>query len=92
MIILAYYLLAVNLVAAVVCFVDKSLAKRKRWRIREKTLFVLSAIGGSMGMYLAMKLSRHKTKHKRFMIGIPLIIIFQILLLTILIHKGIIHM
>lgn len=90
MIIFAYYLLAINIAAAIICFVDKHLAKKQKWRISEKTLFFISALGGSIGMYLAMKLVRHKTKHKRFMLGIPIIIILQILLLTILVHKGII--
>ena len=86
------YLLFVNIVSAIICFTDKLFAAKHMYRISEKTLFVLSFIGGSVGMYCAMKLCRHKTKHKRFMIGIPIIIFFQIILLTLLIYKGIIHL
>ncbi len=90
MIIFAYYFLVINIVASIICFVDKHLAKKHKWRISEKTLFTMCIIGGSVGMYLTMRLVHHKTMHKRFMLGVPIIIILQILLLTILIHKGII--
>ena len=90
MIIVWYYLAAINIIAAIVCITDKCLAIKDKWRISEKTLFLLSIIGGSLGMYCVMKLCRHKTLHMRFMIGIPIIIFLQIFLLTILIHKGII--
>lgn len=72
------YLLVVNFISIIVCVFDKSAAKRKRHRVPEKTLFLLSVIGGSVGMLITMKIIRHKTLHKRFMIGIPLIIILQI--------------
>ena len=53
-------------------------ARRKKRRIRERTLFVLCFLGGSPAMYLTMLAIRHKTKHKSFMIGIPLIMLLQI--------------
>ena len=90
MTIFLYYLAVVNIISAIVCFTDKILAIKHKQRIREKTLFLFSIVGGSVGMFFAMHLCRHKTKHKRFMIGIPIIIILQFALLTILIHKGII--
>ncbi len=71
------YFLSINLISVLVCIWDKQKAKKGGWRVPEKTLFVLCLLGGSVGMYLCMKTIRHKTKHKRFMIGIPLIIIFQ---------------
>lgn len=74
------YLLFINVIAVIVCFADKIKAKNGSYRIPEKTLFVISILGGSVGMYVAMKTIRHKTKHKRFMIGIPLIIFLQLLL------------
>lgn len=73
------YLLFINVIAVIVCFADKIKAKNGSYRISEKTLFAISVLGGSVGMYAAMKTIRHKTKHKRFMIGIPLIIILQLL-------------
>ena len=71
------YFLIINLLSAAVCALDKKMALSEGWRVRENTLFALSLLGGSVGMYLAMRLIRHKTLHKRFMIGIPLIIILQ---------------
>lgn len=58
--------------------VDKSKARKNKWRIRERTLFIVSALGGSVAMYISMRIFHHKTKHKRFMIGIPVIIILQL--------------
>lgn len=75
------YLIIVNIIAAGVCTYDKIQARRHGWRIPEKHLFLWSIIGGSVGMYATMQLIRHKTKHLRFMIGIPLIIVVQIVLI-----------
>lgn len=74
-------LLGINLFSIIVMFVDKGRAKKHKFRISEKTLFLLAAIGGSIGIYLGMFLFHHKTKHIKFTIGIPLIIILQGLLL-----------
>jgi len=60
---------------------DKTASRKGRRRVPEKTLFLLSLAGGSVATYFTMKIIRHKTKHKRFMIGLPMIIIFQILIL-----------
>lgn len=60
---------------------DKLQAKNGGFRVSEKSLFALSIIGGSVGMYTAMRLIRHKTLHKRFMIGLPIIILLQSALL-----------
>lgn len=71
------YFLAVSLITALITAIDKYKAKRGSFRISEATLFALAAIGGALGEYLTMRLIRHKTLHKRFMIGLPLIIILQ---------------
>ena len=71
------YFLAVSLITALITAIDKYKAKRGSFRISEATLFTLAAIGGALGEYLTMRLIRHKTLHKRFMIGLPLIIILQ---------------
>lgn len=71
------YFLAVSLITALITAIDKYKAKRGSFRISEATLFFLAAIGGALGEYLTMRLIRHKTLHKRFMIGLPLIIILQ---------------
>ena len=73
------YFLAVSLITAVITATDKYKAKKGAFRISEATLFFLAAIGGATAEYLTMRLIRHKTLHKRFMIGLPLIIILQII-------------
>lgn len=77
--IIAAYLGVISLVSALVCVYDKIAAKRApHRRTREATLLLLSALGGSVAMFVTMQLIRHKTKHAKFMVGIPLIIIVQI--------------
>ncbi len=75
---LLIYLLSINIVSVFVCVYDKHQAKKQGWRVSEKFLFALCLLGGNVGMYLTMQKIRHKTKHKRFMIGIPIIILFQL--------------
>ena len=72
------YFAVISLVTAIVTAIDKYKAKKGAFRISEATLFVLAALGGSLSEYLTMKAIRHKTLHKRFMIGLPLIMIFQL--------------
>lgn len=72
------YLGIVNAAGFILPAVDKRRAKKDRWRIRESTLFLISALGGSVAMYISMRLFHHKTKHKRFMTGIPVIIVLQL--------------
>ena len=74
-------LIIINVTSFLFCAYDKWASKRDRQRIPEKTLFLLSALGGSPVMFLTMRLIRHKTKHKRFMYGIPLILVLQIFLI-----------
>ena len=73
------YLLIISVVAFAVTLYDKWAAvKRPQERTRESTLLLLSALGGSMAMLLTMLGIRHKTKHLKFMVGIPIIIVLQI--------------
>ena len=78
--ILFYYLVLVNIIAFITIYIDKKKAIKHKWRIKESTLFLLSIIGGSLGTLLGMYTFRHKTKHKQFTLGIPLILIIQILI------------
>ena len=78
--ILFYYLILVNIIAFITIYIDKKKAIKHKWRIKESTLFLLSIIGGSLGTLLGMYTFRHKTKHKKFTLGIPLILIIQILI------------
>lgn len=72
------YLLIVNVLSFLLMHVDKQKARKKKWRIPESTLMGFAAIGGSIGAWMGMYAFRHKTLHKKFTIGIPLILIVQI--------------
>ena len=76
------YLLAVNIVTFLLYGIDKYKAKKGKWRISEATLLTMAAIGGSIGAWAGMRLWHHKTMHKKFKYGIPLIIIMQIALVV----------
>ena len=78
------YIAVISLISVIVCIYDKAISKKNRveLRIPEKTLLILSALGGSVAMYLTMQMVRHKTKHAKFMIGIPVIIVLQIALVV----------
>lgn len=73
------YLTVISLISIIVCIYDKVISKRERveLRIPEKTLIIFSILGGSVAMYLTMQMIHHKTKHAKFMIGIPVIILLQ---------------
>ncbi len=76
---LMIYLCAISLISIIVCCYDKFAAKHNpKHRTRERTLLLLSALGGSVAMLVTMCIIRHKTKHAKFMVGIPVIIILQI--------------
>ncbi|MCX7614285.1 MAG: DUF1294 domain-containing protein [Clostridiales bacterium] len=67
----------ISLIGFCLSAADKFAAIKGRRRIREKSLFLVAFLGGAAGMYLSMLLFRHKTKHKRFMITLPVIIVIQ---------------
>ena len=75
---LLIYLLLINLIGFFAMFLDKQKAKKGKWRIPEKTLFLFAFLGGSLGTTLGMNTFRHKTKHWYFKFGMPLILILQI--------------
>ena len=72
------YLVAMNVVTFFMYGIDKWKAKRSKWRISEATLLGLAVIGGSIGAWLGMRVWHHKTMHKKFQFGIPLIIVAQV--------------
>lgn len=76
------YLLLVNAVSFVLMLLDKYKAKNNLWRIPEATLMGVALIGGSVGSLIGMYTVRHKTKHPKFTIGIPVILVVQIVLLS----------
>ena len=74
---LLYYLLIINAAGFLLMLVDKWKAKKNRWRVRESTLLIVAALGGSVGSLAGMYLFRHKTLHLKFTLGIPLILAGQ---------------
>lgn len=72
------YLLIVNAIAFLLMLIDKQKAKKKQWRISEATLMGFAVIGGSIGALMGMRTFRHKTLHKKFAIGIPVILALQL--------------
>ena len=80
---LLLYLLIINAAGFVLMLEDKYKAKKNLWRIPEATLMGVAALGGSVGSLLGMYTVRHKTKHPKFTIGIPVILALQIVLAVI---------
>lgn len=77
------YLLVINILSILITVYDKISAIHRHWRVKESTLLIFSALGGSVCMYLIMLMIRHKTRHIKFMIGIPIIFAFQCILIFI---------
>ena len=72
------YLVFVNVIAFFVYGIDKLKARKGHWRISEATLLLLAIVGGSIGAWLGMKAWHHKTKHLKFMYGLPAILLLQL--------------
>ena len=89
--ILLGYVIIISICSIVACVYDKKISKlnQVKLRIPEKTLFIWSALGGSVAMYVTMRLIRHKTKHVSFMVGIPVIMVLQAALLVALVWLGV---
>ena len=79
-VVLAYFI-TVNVLSLVLFGIDKWKAKHDKWRISEATLLSVTAIGGSIGAWVGMKVWHHKTMHKKFKYGIPLVMVLQSALL-----------
>ena len=84
---LAVYLAVINLATFAVYGVDKRRARRGKWRVPEKTLFLLPLLGGSVGALLGMRMFHHKTKHWYFVWGVPGVLLAQIALAVWLLTK-----
>lgn len=81
---LLLYLLIINAAGFLLMHIDKQKARRRQWRIPEATLMSIALLGGSIGSLLGMYIFRHKTKHPKFTIGIPVILALQIVLALLL--------
>ena len=84
---IVYYFITLNIVTFLVYGIDKWKAKQGSWRISEATLLSLAVIGGSIGALLGMQVWHHKTMHKKFKYGLPLILLVQIVLIYVIIQK-----
>ena len=74
------YIVIINIIGFLAMYIDKQKAKRVSWRIPENTLFIITAIGGGIGTIAGMYLFRHKTKKWTFKIGLPVLLILDILI------------
>lgn len=75
---LTIYLIVINIVGLILMYSDKLRAKNHRWRISERTLFLVALLGGSLGSILGMFLFHHKTQHWHFVVGMPVILIVEL--------------
>lgn len=77
---LVLYLITINAAGLLFMLTDKIKAERGAWRISEATLMTIAAIGGSFGSYLGMQLFRHKTRHAKFTVGVPILMVAHAIL------------
>ncbi|MBX4258619.1 DUF1294 domain-containing protein [Clostridium estertheticum] len=82
-----YYVLVINLYGIFVMYSDKNKSRKGKWRTPENTLFTIAFAYGALGIFIGMRLFRHKTKHNKFVIGIPAILIVQIFIFFRYIYK-----
>ena len=82
--IMMVYGLVINLVGFVVMGMDKARARRRAWRMPERILFFVAAVGGAAGAWLGMYVFHHKTKHWYFVIGMPLLLLIQVIIVLVI--------
>lgn len=80
------YLIIINALGLLLMLADKLRARKKRWRIPEKFLMLVAIAGGSLGTMLGMYAFRHKTKHPKFSVGVPVMMIMQAVIVLILLY------
>lgn len=78
------YLIIINALSYLLMLVDKYKAKKNIWRIPEATLLGVALLGGALGCYIGMRTARHKTKHPKFSLGVPVILAVQIIIFVLL--------
>ena len=81
------YVIIINIIGLLSMFIDKYRAIKNKWRIPEKTLFLIAILGGSIGSNIGMRLFRHKTKHWYFVFGMPAILIIQLVIISLVLGK-----
>lgn len=83
---LVIYLVLIGIVAVAITVGDKNAAKKSKWRVSEATLMMTGLLGGALPMFVTMKIIRHKTKHMKFMIGLPLEIALHVALICVYLY------
>jgi len=81
------YLIFINLYGIYIMYIDKRRAKERKWRVSEKWIFLVASLFGSIGVIIGMKAFRHKTKHLKFILGIPSILLIQLYLIYYYFYK-----
>jgi len=81
------FLIILNFFSFIVVGYDKYQAKNRGWRVSERSLFLVALVGGAIGVYLGMRSFRHKTRHRKFSYGIPVLVIFNLLIYIFLLNK-----
>lgn len=81
------YLVIINFIAFLLTYYDKKASKTYLKRVKENTLMLVSVLGGSVAMYITMKVLHHKTRMSLFMVGIPLIFVIQVLIVIFVAHS-----
>ncbi len=84
---LLVYVLLINFIAFITMLYDKKMAIKGNYRVSEKTLFLIALFGGGIGIFLGMYCFRHKTKHLKFQVGIPMLIIINLVTIAYLLQK-----
>lgn len=77
--VLLFYIIAINISGFIIMSIDKRRAIYNEWRVKEKTLMLISFFGGSIGIFAGMHFFRHKTKHLKFTLGVPCIFIIELI-------------
>jgi uncharacterized membrane protein YsdA (DUF1294 family) len=85
--VLLVYLAVINIIAFLIMGVDKFKAQRHKWRISELNIFIMGIIGGAFGVFLGMGIFHHKTKHRKFTLGVPLVLVLNIIMFGYLLQK-----
>lgn len=80
------YILIVNIYGFAIIVIDKYKAKKNRWRIKEMNFFIVAFVGGAIGVLLGMMMVRHKTQHKSFYIGVPLLYLLNKMIICVSIY------
>lgn len=81
------YFIVINIISSALAIADKRKARKEEWRISENTLMLFGLMGGAIGEYLTMKRIHHKTRHKKFMIGLPLEFLLHIIIVILIVAK-----